>query len=81
MAKSSRFVLFTAGYLFSLGVVVPADAATFTSSSAFDAATAGASFTVEQYASGMAGQLIPNGGSACGAQSIGRSAGRFNEST
>jgi hypothetical protein len=41
----------------------PAGAAGYTSSSAFNAATAGDSFTVEQYASGTAGQLIPNGGS------------------
>ena len=66
MAKLFSRLAFTfaAGCLLSIGAVVhPAGAATYTSSSAFNAATAGDFFTVEQYASGTAGQLIPNGGS------------------
>lgn len=39
----------------------PAAATSYTSSSAFDAATAGDSFSIEQYGSGSAGQLVANG--------------------
>jgi hypothetical protein len=64
MAKPIRLaVAFVAGCLFSVGTVMhPAGAATYTSSSAFNTATAGDTLTIEQYASGTAGQLIPSGG-------------------
>jgi hypothetical protein len=43
--------------------IYSAGATTYTSSSAFNAATAADSFTVENYSSGTSGQTIPNGGS------------------
>jgi hypothetical protein len=43
--------------------IYSAGATTYTSSSAFNAATASDSFTVENYSSGTNGQTIPNGGS------------------
>jgi len=62
MAKFSRFSLaFAAGCLFGSGTFMhPAGAATYTSSAAFDAATAGDPFTVENYSSGTDGQTIAN---------------------
>jgi hypothetical protein len=62
MAKYGRLA-FAASCLLSSGTIMhSADAATYTSSSAFNTATAGDTITVENYSSGTAGQLIANGG-------------------
>jgi len=60
MSKGSRIALMLAGgLLVSSGSSSPrATVVDFTSSTAFDAATVSDTFTIEQYASGVAGETI-----------------------
>jgi hypothetical protein len=68
MPNLSRFsfALTSACFLGASQFVCPAGAATYTSSSAFNTATAGDTVTVENYSSGTAGETIANHGSLDG---------------